>query len=168
MKTKKTTELLTITEAAEMLGKSRQGLSRTLKRHGVTPGTDGRFDAAKVFEAARAGAMMDKNALSQSGGAAEGLQRQKVEQQIRLLTAQASRAAFELSRLRGRHVSMEEHRAEVLTICQWCRRTIDVWVKTTAAEFGDVTTKRKLEDAQRKAFAAIQSEFEAAYGTSEK
>ncbi len=62
---------------------------------------------------------------------------------------------------RGDYIPKDEHRQRVMAIINACRHTVDNWIKTTAAQIGDPAIKRKLEDAQRKAYAATEAEYDA-------
>jgi hypothetical protein len=56
---------------------------------------------------------------------------------------------------RGDHIPLDQFRSELNAIAQAFRWSVDIWVKTTAAEIGNPDVKRKLEDARRKAYKAI-------------
>ncbi len=159
MTTKQKRNTITITDAAAMFGKTRQAVSRTLKRAGIAPEADGMFDAVAVFSAVRDGAMADKNACA-DGGAGHGLQARKLEAQIRNLEATAERAEIEIGRIKKTLIPRDVYLDDMKNIVWLCRRTIDVWVKTTANAVGSVEMKHKLEQAQRQAFAAVQAEYE--------
>ncbi len=162
MKLKPTAKTTTLTAAAAALGKTKQALSRTLKRHNIIPDANGRFDAAKVFEAAKTGALRDKARVASGTVQGDDIYRRKVEQQIRHLTIQADRADFELKKATGGYISKEDCHKRMLALATACRRTIDVWIKTTSNAVGSVAMKHKLEDARRQAFEVVQREFEEA------
>jgi len=61
---------------------------------------------------------------------------------------------------RSMYISVDDHRARIQAIVNTCKRTIQIWVSTTAAEIGTPEIKAKLEQAQRKAFAAAEAEYD--------
>ncbi len=161
---------ITLNEAAEMLGKSVQAVMKQAARHGVKKLANGKYNTAKLMAAARNGAMMDKQRIAGANPRKKkpaddsendaDLLIQKLQQQVRKLTADADTAEHHLARLRGEVIPETEHRERVMAIVQACRQTIDSWIKTTAAEVGNSEIKRKLEDARRKAYAATEAEHE--------
>lgn len=156
-----TDERITIAEAARRLGKSSPAMRKQLQRHGVVPDSHGRYLAKAVFQAAATGAELDKAKVGEGlRPGTDPLHRRKLLAQIALIESQGEKARIEVAKIRGELVSLDEHRASNLRITEACRRTIDIWIKTTAAEAGDVVTKRKLEDARRKAFNAIRAALE--------
>jgi len=152
---------ITLSDAARQYGKSKQAMSKQLNRHGVAPNKDGMYDCAKVAIAVMAGAASDKNAtnaaLSSGKIKAGSLIEQKLREQVRKLTADADTAEHHLARLRNEVIPLTEFEARRKEIGDAFFQAVDTWIKTTAAEVGDVAFKRKLEDARRKAFAAIQA-----------
>ncbi len=155
-----TAKTITITDAAAMLGISRQGLSKTLKRACVLPGPDGRFDSVRVFQAVRDGSLADK--ATQGCAAPGSLAERKMLAQIRNLEATARRAEIEIAKIEGGLIPKEQHCRVLACQIQWIRRTIDVWIKTTSCAVGSVEVKRSLEDARRKAFQQMEDEYDEA------
>jgi hypothetical protein len=155
-----------LTDAAELYGKTKAAMYRQLKRRGIAADKDGLYDEKAVSAAVHAGALEDKNAVQKliDEGAFESgsMMEKKLVEQVRKLTAEADTAEFKLAQMRGDHIPKPQHRERLLAIVNACKRTIDVWVKTTAAEVGKPAFKKKLEEAQRKAYAATEAEYEAA------
>ncbi len=151
----------TITEAAEIYGKTKQTLSRQLKRHGVRPDAKGLYDVAQVAAACKAGAAADKNAISAAIEAgvfeAGSIHEKKLIEQVRKLTAEADTAEFKLAQLRGEHIPVDVFKAELHSMGQAFRQSVDIWIQTTAAEIGSPDVKKKLKDAQKTAYAAIMA-----------
>jgi hypothetical protein len=87
-----------------------------------------------------------------TGGPDRDLKREKLALECDILRDRRDRD-------RGDYISKEDSRARMLEVVNACRRTIDNWIKTTAAEIGDPAFKKRLEDAQRKAYAATEAEF---------
>ena len=67
---------------------------------------------------------------------------------------------------RGDLVEKKEYEDAIRAVFQAAIYTIDIAIKTMAAEAGDVGTKRKLEDARRRAYGAVQAEAEERLGDS--
>jgi hypothetical protein len=155
---------ITQQEAAKEYGKTVQAISKQLKRHGLRADKAGKYDAEKVADAMKAGALLDKNKFAEqlaSGAFPKGsLHEQRLVEQVRKLTAEADTAEFKLEQMRNEVISIADHRDRIQAIVNTCKRTIQIWVNTTAAEIGTPEIKQKLEQAQRKAFAAAEAEYD--------
>lgn len=60
---------------------------------------------------------------------------------------------------RGEYVSKDDHRARIMAASQALRNAHLTWEQTVAAEMGSLVAKHKLEEARRRAYAAIQAEL---------
>ena len=88
-----TVDRATLAECARRLGTSHQALGRSLRRAGVKPGDDGKYDFAAVQEAAEQGKAMDN--ANPTGDRLDGITR-KVQAEAALLELKLRQANGEL------------------------------------------------------------------------
>ena len=154
-------ERKTLAEAARIVQRTTPHLHRTLKRCGVRPDKNKRYDMQKVLLAVKDGLAKDRAALASVEAEAGSLVEKRLIEQVRKLTAEADTFEFKLAEMRGDYVTREKWKADVKRISEAFRMAVNIWIQSTAAEIGDAVTKQRLEQGRALAFQHIKGAMDA-------
>jgi predicted nucleic acid-binding Zn-ribbon protein len=145
-------------QLAEMTGRTRQAVEKSLKRHRVERASDGTYDLAAALAALATGAARDKAKLA-AKGCADGdgltLSQRKTAKQIERLNVDIKIAEAKLAEIKGLLVPVDQHRTVILDM-----QALLLWWWDQATEA--IATKRKdarLMDELREAREIAQSKL---------
>ena len=122
---------------------TRQAVDKMALRHGITKGRDGKYDAAALLLARKAGKELDKSRHpSMPGTTADAYRKKKLEK----LSVEVAILQTRLDEIRGELKPQSEWIAEIREIVAINRAGLEQWIEWVASEFRNPLMHKKAKE----------------------